>query len=184
MYYTSILPPVYLLESQKTRHAHAIRGVVTIAQFNRSSFFLELPTFPNIADIKNAFLFHALPLQCLFQSPRRLQYVLLSEHPRPPVDTHRLLAFCVEKYVDRVLGVRVHGAHHEAWHVRADGDQAEIERPAELANLLEGWAGGQVGQVGIVVFFGVVWEAGDGAVTRVAAEVDGRGLWAGGDGPR
>lgn len=40
----------------------------------------------------------------------------------------------------RVPRIRVHGTHDEAGHVRADGDEAQVEGPAQAADVGEGRA--------------------------------------------
>lgn len=66
----------------------------------------------------------------------------------------------------------MHGAHDEARHIRPNGDEAEIEGPAQSADVGKGGAVGEVGVCGGVVVF-AVGGAGDGAVAGVAGEVDG-----------
>ena len=109
-------------------------------------------------------------------------------HAQPP------LTAGVFENLHRVPRVGVHGAHDEARRVGADGDEAEVEGPAEEADGGKGRAAGEVGVLfrPVVVAGGGGW---DGAVTRVAGEVDGLGFWGrggwcwlwlggrGGDGP-
>jgi hypothetical protein len=74
----------------------------------------------------------------------------------------------------------MHTAHDKPWVVRADGDEAEVEGPAQVADLLKRRTAREMGVVGPVVVgvFGQLWH---GAVAGVAAEPD--GLAARGDSP-
>lgn len=91
----------------------------------------------------------------------------------------RPLTAGVPEDLDRVARIGVHGAHDEARHVGADGDQAEIERAAQSADVGKGRAVRKVRVRGGPVVL-AVGGAGDGAVAGVAGEVDGFGGGGGG----
>jgi hypothetical protein len=87
------------------------------------------------------------------------------------MNSHRPLAFGVSENVDAVVRVGVHRRHDPSRIVCADWNQAEIERAAELADLLESWTDGQVGVFLAIVEF-VLGQLGDCPVAGVASEVD------------
>lgn len=82
------------------------------------------------------------------------------------MDAHGALAPGVEEDVDTVEGVGVHGRHDPARVVGPDRNEAQVEGPAEGADLRER------GAVWVRVVWGVVvfraGEGGDGAVACVA----------------
>ena len=86
------------------------------------------------------------------------------------MDPHRPLTPRIFEYVHRVERVRVHGRHDPARIVGANGNQTQIKRSPQIADLLEGRAV-RVDVVGVVVV-DVFGEFRDGAVARVAAEPD------------
>src|SRR5699024_12136786 len=96
-----------------------------------------LPALANVAHVKDARLRQAPALERLAQDPRRLQDLLHGEGPGAPVDAHGALAARVAEDLDRVEGVGVHGGEGGARVVGADGDEPQVERPAQLADLLE-----------------------------------------------
>ena len=106
----------------------------------------------------------------LLELLRRLQHILLRQHPRAPVHAQRLFALGIPEDLDRVPRVGVHGAHDPPRHVRADGDEAEGEGAAQPADVGEGGTMGQMRvRLGpVVLAVGAAW---DGAVARVAGEV-------------
>jgi hypothetical protein len=127
---------------------------------------LKLPTLPNFTHAKRPSI-KPLPLERLGQLPRRLKHILLSKHPRTPMHTQRLLTLCIDKNVGRILGIRMHGAEHEAGLVRANGDQSQVKGTTVHADLCKRRTHGQV-----CVFRAVVvccgGEERDGAVACVA----------------
>lgn len=54
-----------------------------------------------------------------------------------PMDTHGPLASSILEDVNTVKWIGVHRTHDPPWIVSADWDQAKIERPSEISNLLE-----------------------------------------------
>lgn len=82
------------------------------------------------------------------------------------MDAHRPLTLRVAEDVDAVEGIGVHRRHDPARVVGPDGDEAEVEGAAEVADLFEGGAVREVVRGGVVVF--VFGEFGDGTVAGVA----------------
>lgn len=79
----------------------------------------------------------------------------------------RTATLSVDEDVDGVVGIGMHGRHDPAGLVGADGNEAEVEGAAVLADLCEGRAVRQVCVLGAVVIF-AGGHAGDGAVACVA----------------
>lgn len=112
---------------------------------------LKLSALTNVANVKDTNLGDILLAQRLLEHLGRLEHLLHGQRPRAPVDAHGAGALCVAKDLDRVVRVGVHSREGHSRVVCANGDQAEIERSAELANLLELWAPGESFVVGTVV---------------------------------
>lgn len=53
------------------------------------------------------------------------------------MDAHRLPAFRIHKDIHAVEGIRVHGTHDVPRVVGANGNEAQVERPAEGPDLRE-----------------------------------------------
>lgn len=109
-----------------------------------------------------------MSLQRLLELLRRLQYVLLRQHPGSPVHAKRPLALGVLENVHGVMGVRVHGTHDPPGVVGPDRYQTQVEWAPEFADLRE------CGTYGVVVVWAVVvcllGELRDGSVAGVSVE--------------
>lgn len=103
--------------------------------------------------------------QRILQQLRRLQNILLSQHPSPPVHAQCPATLCVLENLNRVMRISVHGTHEKTRLVRANRDETQIERTSVLTDLFESRT------CGICVFGGVVVNAvgqfWNGAITRV-----------------
>lgn len=84
----------------------------------------KLPTVPNITNIKHSHLRNPTPRQRLPQQHRRLQHILLCQHPRPPMNPHRPLTLRILENLHRIEWVRMHGAHNPARVIRPNRNQA------------------------------------------------------------
>lgn len=99
------------------------------------------------------------------------------------MNRHGVLAPGVAEDLDGVEGVGVDAREQEPRRVRADGDEAQVERPEALADLPELRARRQVLEL-VAVVVDARGQPLDGPVPRVAAEPDGLGGLAGRDRPR
>ena len=134
-----------ILSGHRTEVCTESRVSSSYAPFRRPHTRLpqsKLPTLPDIAHVEDALLRDPVPFQRRLQQLRRLQHVLLRQDPRAPVDAHRAPTARVLEDVHAIDGVRVHGGEEEAGMVGADGDEAEVEGPAQGADLPEGRAAG------------------------------------------
>lgn len=155
---------------------HSIQSNSLPSTSTSTSTTSKHPTLPNLTNIKDAHLLHTPHLQRLPQPPRRLQDILLGQNPSTPVHAQGATTAGVEKDLDGVTGIGVHGAHDVAGLVGADGDEAEVERAAVLADGCEGWAAREVGVCwGPVVCVGGGGRGWHGPVAGVAGEEEGLG---------
>lgn len=74
----------------------------------------ELSAFSNLTHIEHPYFWYAASRESLFEQLRRLEHVLLCQHPSSPMYTHGSLASCVLKNVDAVKRIRMHGRHNPA----------------------------------------------------------------------
>lgn len=72
---------------------------------------LNLPTLPNLTNIKHPFLRNVMLPQRLLQLLRRFQNIFLSKHPRTPMHTQRLSTLGILEYLHRVVRIGMHGTH-------------------------------------------------------------------------
>ena len=88
------------------------------------------------------------------------------------MDRHGLLALGVLEDLHRIIRVRVQSTPHPPGPVRADGNQTQIERPAQLTDVLEVRAARQRVVFGAVVVL-LRRHLRHSAVARVTAKPDG-----------
>ena len=94
------------------------------------------------------------------------------------MDAQRPLTFGILKDLDRVVRARVDGAVHETRMIRADRDQAQVERPAQVPDLCELRVPRELVEAGAELLHPVR----HASVAGVAGKP--HGLGAGRDGPR
>lgn len=132
----------------------------------------EIPTLTNATNIKHARLLNPLPLKRLPQQLRRLQHILLCQHPRAPMHRHGASAPRIRKDLHAIKRIRMHTAKQMPRVIRPYRDQAQVKRPLTRPDLLERRAARQVRVFGAVVV-DTRRQVGDSPVSRVAAEPDG-----------
>lgn len=82
--------------------------------------------------------------------------------------TKRVLAFCVLKDIDCIMGIGVHGTHQPSRVVCTDGDEAKVEWTSYFAHLLECRADGEVVLFCVVVFY--AFEVADCSIPGVSID--------------
>ena len=130
----------------------------------------ELSTFSDITYVKHARLWYLTPAQSFLQYLRRFQYILFSQHPCPPMYSHRFPALGVLEDLNGVKGIGMHGRENPARVVCPYGYQTQVKRPPQFADLLECWTP-RVVEIGTIVVR-TLWKLRYSSVPGVATEPD------------
>lgn len=106
------------------------------------SHSLKLPALPNITNIKHSLPRQTLPLQRLLQQPRRLQNILLRQHPRAPMNAHRAFTLRIDENIHRIIRIRMNRRHEMPRLIRSNGNHTEVERSTMFTGLFESGTAG------------------------------------------